>query len=163
MTTFDTNAVDPSVAHDLAPPDTFSVHDSASANWLVRKIAEARAYAKHVKTWADAEVRRAEREEEFFLHHYGHQLEAWARDQIDTKRRKSLKLPAGTVGYRTVPPKLDVTDERKLIGWCRKSLPEALRVETHVVRSLVKEHLEQTGEVPDGAAVAVGGERFYVR
>lgn len=144
-------------------PEAFSVEDASSANWLVRKIVEARAYAKHVKAWADAEVRRAEREEQFFVQRFGHQLEAWARQRISGSRRKSLKLPAGTIGFRTEPPRLDVTDEPRLIGWCRRSLPKALRVETHVLRALVKEHVEQTGECPDGAEIGGGQQRFYVK
>ena len=154
-------AAPPSV--ELEPPESFAVNDAASANWLVRKIIEARAYAKHVKAWADAEVRRAEQEEAFFLHRYGHQLETWARQQIAEGRRRSVKLPAGTVGFRTDPPKLDVMDEERLVGWCRKALPAALRVETHVLKSLVKDHVAQTGECPDGAAVGGGGQRFYVK
>lgn len=148
---------------ECEPPEAFAVHDAASANWLVRKIAEARGYAKRVKAWAADEVRRAEREEAFFLGRYGHQLEAWARRQIAAGRRKSVKLPGGTVGLRVEPPKLDVTDEKKLIGWCQRSLPAALRVETHVLKSLVKDHVEQTGECPEGARVSGGGQRFYVR
>ena len=144
-------------------PDSFSVDDAKSANWLVRKIIEARSYADHIKEWAALELRRAEREERFFLDRFGHQLEAWARQQISGSRRKSLKLPAGTVGFRTESSKLDVVNEEKLIGWCRKSLPGALRIETHVLKSLVKDHFQQTGECPDGVDVAGGQERFYVR
>jgi hypothetical protein len=144
-------------------PEAFGVSDASSANWLVRKVIEARAYAKHVKEWAALEVRRAEREERFFLERFGPQLEAWARQQIAGSRRKSMKLPAGTVGFRTEPRRLDVTDEAKLIGWCRKALPSALRIETHLMRSIVKDHVEQTGECPSGAEVGGGQQRFYVR
>lgn len=151
------------VSAELDPPETFALNDAASANWLVRKIVEARAYAKHVKAWADAEVKRAEQEESFFLQRYGHQLEAWARQQVVQGRRRSVKLPAGTVGFRTEPPKLEVVDEGKLIGWCRRALPAALRIETHVLKSLVKDHVAHTGECPDGAEVGGGGQRFYVK
>ena len=152
---------------EIAPPpdvpEAFAVDDANSANWLVRKIVEARDYAEHVKKWAALELRRAEREERFFLERFGHQIEAWARQQITGSRRKSLKLPAGTVGFRTELSKLEVLDEQKLIGWCRKSLPAALRVETHVLKSLVKDHVQHTGECPDGVDVAEGQERFFVR
>jgi len=139
------------------------VDDATSANWVVRKIIEARAYAKHVKEWADGELRRAEREELFFLHSYGRQLEDWARAEIAKGRRKSVKLPAGTLGFRTDPPKLNVIDEAKLVAWCRAALPTALRIETHVLKQHVKDHLTITGEVPHGATISGGGQRFYVR
>jgi hypothetical protein len=143
-------------------PDAFEIRDAASANWLVRKIIESRAYAEHVKEWAALEVRRAEREERFFLDRFGHQLERWAREQMKNTRRKSIKLPAGAIGFRTALQHLEVADEPKLIVWCRRHLPSALRVQTHVLKSLVKEHVEKTGECPDGAEIASGGERFYI-
>jgi hypothetical protein len=151
------------VSAEIEPPETFAVNDAASANWVVRKIIEARNYAKHVKEWAELEVRRAQREEQFFLGQYGHQLEAWASSQITSGRRKCVKLPGGTVGFRTAPPKLDVTDETKLIAWCRATLPGALKIETHVLKSLVKDHVQQTGEYPDGTTITGGGQRFYIR
>lgn len=144
-------------------PDRFEVHDAKSANWVVRRIVESRAYAEHVKQWAELELRRAERDEQFFLTRFGPQLEAWARGEIARLRRKSVKLPAGTLGFRTDPPRLLVADETKLIRWCRASLPDAIKVETHVLKSLVKDHVRHTGECPDGAEVSGGGQRFYVR
>jgi hypothetical protein len=163
MTTSDVNSITPPISSERESPEAFAVDDAASANWVVRKIVEARNYAKHVKVWAEAELRRAEREEQFFLYHYGRQLEVWAKSQIGKGQRKCIKLPAGTIGFRTEPPKIDVADEQKLISWCRRTLPDALRIETHVLKSLVKDHVQQTGECPDGANITVGGQRFYVR
>lgn len=145
------------------PPDTFTVHDEASANWVLRKVVDARAYAKRVKAWADGELKRAANEEDFFLRMYGRQLEDWARSQIKSRRRKSLRLPAGTLGFRIAPMSLQVRDEQKLIIWCKQTLPAALRIETHVLKQQVKEHVASTGECPDGAEVVTGGEKFYVR
>ncbi len=156
-------AITSPISAEIEPPESFAVTDAVSANWVVRKIIEARAYAKHVKEWAEGELRRAEREEEFFLHAYGRQLEDWARAEIAKGRRKSVKLPAGTLGFRTDPPKLDVMDETMLIAWCKQSLPTALRIETHIFKQHVKDHFTITGECPDGASISGGGQRFYVR
>ena len=68
MNANDSNDIAASLSVECNVPETFAVDDAASANWLVRKIVETRAYAKHVKEWADGELRRAEREELFFLH-----------------------------------------------------------------------------------------------
>src|SRR3954451_20298490 len=45
------------------PPisDQFRVHDDDSANWLIRKIIECRAYAERCADWAEREQRRAKR------------------------------------------------------------------------------------------------------
>jgi hypothetical protein len=163
MNAKNSTAITPPISAEIEPPESFEVTDAVSANWVIRKIIEARTYAKHVTEWAEGELRRAEREEEFFLHAYGRQLEDWARAEIAKGRRKSIKLPAGTLGFRTDPPKLDVMDETKLIAWCRASLPTALRIETHVFKQHVKDHFTITGECPDGASISGGGQRFYVR
>lgn len=163
MNEHENTAITAPISAEIAPDETFSVVDASSANWVVRKIIEARNYAERVKTWAEGEIKRAEQKEQFFLFHYGRQLEEWAKAQIGGGRRKCVKLPGGTVGFRTEPHKLDVADEQKLIAWCRRSLPDALRIETHVLKSIVKDHLQQTGEQPDGTSVTGGGQRFYIK
>jgi hypothetical protein len=56
-------------------PEAFAVRDAESANWVVRKIGESRMYAARVKAWAATELRRAERQEQFYLGRYGKQIE----------------------------------------------------------------------------------------
>ena len=100
--------------------DGFHVHDAATANWVVRKITEARLYAERVKEWAELERRRARREEEFLMRRFGAELEAWTRQQIDQQhgRNQTINLPAGRIGFRTESTRLAITDEQRLIAWC---------------------------------------------
>jgi hypothetical protein len=153
-------------AHDTpAVPEGFAVRDQASANWLIRKIVESRQYAQRVEAWAAAELRRAEAEERFFWLRYGTQLEAWARGQLEAahSHHKSIHLPAGCVGYRTLLQRLLVRNEDRLLGWCQANLPKAV-VTTHaVLKSVVSEHLKSTGEVPDGAELGGGEQKFYIK
>src|SRR5688572_19943819 len=81
-------------------PQGFSIHDESSANWLVRKVVEARKYGERVQVWASAETRRAENEERYFLQRYGLQLQAWTREKLrgNGGRRRSIALPSGTIG-----------------------------------------------------------------
>ena len=148
-----------------AAPEGFRIRDEATANWVVRRIAEARKYAEHVEAWAATEQRRAEREERFLLERFGPQLEAWARERLaeGKARGKSVRLPAGTIGFRATPPHLAVTDEPALLRWCRLHLPLAIRVREHVLKNAVQEHVQSTGECPQGSEVVAGGERFFVR
>ena len=148
---------------DSLPARQFEVTDDNSANWVVRKIVEAEHYARRVKEWAEREIKCSQVEATFFRQRFGPQLEAWARQQLAHARRKCVKLPAGTVGFRTEPAKLDVTDEQKLVAWCRRSLPDALKIETRVLKAIVKDHVNQTGEQPDGTNLTGGGQRFYIK
>lgn len=145
--------------------DTFRVHDADSANWVVRRIIECRRYRLRVEAWAAAELRRAQREEQFFLERYSAQLAAWARTELAKLRgrRKSIRLPAGSLSFRIARAKIVVTDDRRLLDWCRTHLPAAVRTAERVLRSVVREHVENTGELADGTTVDGGGERFLIK
>jgi hypothetical protein len=110
--------------------DAFHIRDEGSANWVLRKIVECRAYRERVARWAQEETLRAERQEAFLMHRFGNELEAWAREQIYKQhgRRRSIALPAGVLGLRREPTKLLVVDERALAGWCRTHLPATIKV-----------------------------------
>jgi hypothetical protein len=45
-------------------PKQFAIDNEKSANWLVKRIQQSRAYAQKVKEWAEQELRRAAREEQ---------------------------------------------------------------------------------------------------
>lgn len=145
-------------------PEAFAVRDAESANWVVRKIGESRIYAARVKAWAAAELRRAERQEQFYLGRYGKQIEDWARRQIERQhdRRKSVSLPAGTIGFRTERTRLAIVDEKRLLTWAKSHLPAAVQTVETIQKTVLNQHLKLTGECPDGAEIVGGTERFVV-
>lgn len=148
------------------PDDRFHITDERSANWLVRRINQSRAYAHHVEQWAAAELRRAQRDEQYMLSRYGNELAEWARRRIGQQRgkRKCVSLPAGVVGFRNEPTKLTVTDETRLLAWCRQHLPAAVKVIERVLASVVRDHITTSGELPDGAELrGGGGEKFFIK
>lgn len=156
---------------DEAPldvPEAFSVRDDDSANWVVRKIAEARSYAAHVKEWAKREQERAERDEERLMARFSAELEEWARAQL-TGKKKSVDLPAGRLGFRSEPAKLTYVDkdaEKAALEWARKChaecvvvIPASERLDKEAINRLMK----TTGEIPDGATLVEATELFYVK
>lgn len=153
------------IRDEVLVDEAFSVCDESTANWVVRKIVEARAYRDRVSKWAAAETLRADRQEAFLLHRFGAQLESWVRRHIGTQhgRRRSVSLPAGVVGFRQEPTKLLIVNETMLLGWCRANLPTAIKVSETLVKNEINTHLKATGECPDGAEVAGGGDRFFVK
>jgi hypothetical protein len=160
----ETDAVEP----ELDVPPAFDVCDAASANWVIRKVIEARKYAERVEAGAAAEVRRAEREEQFFLARYGAQLERWALEQIEANAkganpRRSINLPAGTVGFRREGVRLSVMDGTKLRDWRRQHLPSALKLTVMILKTPLAQHIRETSECPQGVEVVVGGQRFYIK
>lgn len=156
----------PDAGFALIPlPDRFAVTDVRTANWVVRRVMEARAYGQAVKEWAEAEATRAGREEEVLLAHFGAGLGQVLAEEMERARgrRKSLKLPAGTIGLRAEPARLRVQDEDATIAWAKAHLPHAVRVSERISRTALNEHHAASGEIPDGCELAEPGERFYIR
>lgn len=144
--------------------DGFHVTDGQTANWVVRKIGEARQYAERVQVWAEAEFRRAKREEESLLFRFGQELEQWTRSRLAAERgRKSVALPAGRVGFRAERPRLVVQNENLVLTWCKNNLTHAVVVSEKLSKRRVIEHVEQTGDCPEGMAFLAGGDRFFVK
>jgi hypothetical protein len=97
-------------------PESFQVDSAKTANWLVRKILEFRRYQQKVRAWADAEIHKAEQEENHLVQRFGGALEVWLRRALEEHdgRRRSISLPAGCVGLRVEPTRLVVSDENSL-------------------------------------------------
>lgn len=171
-------------------PEAFSIHDEASASWLVRKVVELRHYANRVREWADRELRSSTRDEEWLLRRFGPELETWLRAELTRRggRRRYLALPAGTVGLRLQPPRVNVVDETLVGAWCLRNLPEAIRVtvdaegkaglqlaqwsaeheeSTRTMRKIMREpilrHVAESGELPDGVELLDAEDRIYVK
>jgi len=155
----------PDTEMEAQVPEQFTVHDEASANWVVRKIIEARAYAARVKAWAKYETCRARREERFFLQRFGNELDGWIRSQLAAEggKRESVGLPAGTVGYRVVPAKLILDDKNAAIEWAKLHCPHAVVTSNRLLRQPLNEHLAQTGELPPGVRLDPEHSRFYIK
>jgi Bacteriophage Mu Gam like protein len=143
----------------------FVVDDERKANWLVKRIGEARAYRERVKQWAADETARSQRDEERLLYLYGGQLREWATTEI-TKlqgRRKSIHLPGGQVGFRHEQPKLVVIDEAAAIEWARLNCPEAIQIVEKFSRNALKAHFDETGEIPPAVKFLPAHEGFFIR
>lgn len=169
--------------------EAFTIRDEASANWLVRKIKEARAYAEHVKAWAEHELRRAHREEKFFLTRYGPQLQTWLEQRIkDSSSRRSIKLPAGTVALRSDPGQVVVESHAQLVAWCEEHLVDAVlmkmfvkgrnalqieawiresqiegEVTKGVLKAAVNNHFKVSGELPAGTSFLPPQDTLHIK
>lgn len=147
-------------------PATFMVVDDGSANWLIKKINECRAYARRCADWAEREQRRAQHEEEFFWARYGAQLRAYIQRKIAEQggRRKSVSLPAGTAGFRKEAAKIVIDDELAVLAWAKACQPALITVVEKLSKSALNAHVESTGELPDqGVHVELEHEKFYVK
>lgn len=148
-----------------AIPTSFEINDEASANWLVRRIAEARAHSERVSAFAAREIRRAEQTERWLFLRYGRQLQEWVTKELARRRgrSRSLDLPDGRVGYRAEPERLVVNDEQSVLDWARASCPTAIITSYRISRTALRQHLVETAELPDGVTVEPARDRFYLK
>lgn len=146
-------------------PKEFCIDSEERANWLVKKIIAARDYSERVKSWCEQEQRRAAREEQTLLFLFGRQIEAWAKSEIaKLRKRKTLSLPAGAVGFRSVGPRLVIDDEAVVLSWAKANLPDAVVVTEKLSKAVINEHAEKVGVIPDeGVHLEPASEKFFIR
>lgn len=145
-------------------PEAFRVKDEDSANWVLRHINEAKARAARAKAFAAKEQERAKREEDFFVRRFGPELEAWAKQNLPAKK-KSISLPAGTVGFRKQAEHLAVDDDAALLAWAKQAHPELVvtTVKEVVDKGDLQRLFKTKGEVPpdEAAHIEPETEAFY--
>ena len=83
-----------------------------------------------------------------------------ARALLCAGRAKSASFPAGRVGWRARPERLEVRDEEAFSSWC--AARDLVRTRVEPDRRAATEQYRKTGEVPDGCDVVGGDEAFFV-
>ena len=78
-------------------PEDFSPDTPEKADWVLGRIADARARAARIRENMELMAREAEREADFFEWKYGPALQAFLRAVLgEGGRRKSVRLPNGS-------------------------------------------------------------------
>jgi phage host-nuclease inhibitor protein Gam len=151
-------------------PEKFAVTDLQTAEWVVRKIVEARAHAKRVAEYAKREIAEAERTEKFMLARFTGELGALVRKELGAKllegKKKSLRCPSGLVGFKKQPFLISVRDEAACIAWAKSvNHPELVVTKEHFSKEKFNELYETEGIVPDEGAVSIRDEQdvLYVK
>jgi phage host-nuclease inhibitor protein Gam len=142
-------------------PDAFTPDTADKVDWVLGRIADARARAARLRENMELMAREAEREAAFFEWKYGPALQAFARAQTEGTRRKSLRLPNGVLGYRTRPAGVSVTDDAAALAWAKSHLPAA--VAERLDRKALADALLASGEVVGFAALMPAEEIFFIK
>lgn len=166
----------------------FEVTDLNTADWCVRKIAKAQAdidqideLAKQridqIKAWQEKSVQEHTNTIAFFEA----LLEPYAKQQI-TGKKKSMKLPTGTFGFKAQQPDF-IKDDEKLLAWADENAKEYIKIKKEVEWGELKKactvakmpeitpfgKMEKTvlispdGQVIDSVTVVERGDKFYVK
>ena len=84
---------------------------------------------------------------EWLEHQYNSQLAEYAMSQLSRKADGTLKgktwtCPFGTVGFRTIAPKVAVEAEDVALEWARKNCPAAIKIKESILVSQLPEPIK---------------------
>lgn len=145
--------------------DEWHIIDDQTAEWAIRKIAEARA---EYEEWAAFYMDKLEAVHKSKQNTIDY-MEGRLLEYFNTQKRKITKtgiekysLPSGELIRK--PAGIDYQrNEEAMLEWCEKHLPEAIKVTRKVCWAEVKAHMQATGEIPDGVTPFETAPTFTVK
>jgi hypothetical protein len=163
----------------LAPAaeQRFEINDADKADWAVRKI---RRYQKNIdeaKITAQTQIERINQwlasvseENQKQIDFFKGMLAPYAMTQLAGQKKRSLKLPSGTIGLRSLPVQFEKDDD-VLLEWVKANLPGYVAVKESVVWGELKKTvtvvdgkvLTEDGEIIPGVTATEPSDVFYVK
>jgi|GEM_PF-4960777 hypothetical protein len=148
----------------LAP---FRVKDSASADWVLSKIAAIDAEKALIQAQAEQRIKELDADRERLLFRFSGELEAFARAEAEKRRRKTITLLHGSLSLRTSPARLTIADIQDAITTAKAILPEAVstveKLDTTAYRKYAESKLHETGEILPGCEITEASETFSIQ
>ena len=173
----------------LASYDTQEALEKDRDNWIpewyLRVLGGIEGAKRAIKQRAEELTRQLDNRAGHLEYLYGDALQREADKLIAAEpKKKSVKLLTGTVGYRTNKGRLFIEDMNKAVVWAVENLDNGqlelaikefkadrvLPVLSPALKAIaitelkitpLKDHLEATGELPDGCQVGESVETFY--
>lgn len=141
----------------------FEIRTEQEAAWVVGKMVALDHREAVLKEQYKAMQKDIANDRAYLLWRLGGELAGWASKNLP-RGKKSIKLLTGTVGFRSMPDRIEVTDYGKLIQWAQKHIPDAVteRTEYDVDMSAVKAAIKD-GKTPDGVVVTPQEDKFFVK
>ena len=148
--------------------EAFVPTDAAGVDWVLAKMAAARAAAKLIREQGEAMAREEERKAEALAWKFGPAIQTWANNELlgedghyKKGNAKSKKLWHGIVGYKQKPAGVDITDPAAVLAHVKENLTEAYR--EGVDKAALTKYLLETGEVLDGVTFRPAEDEFYIK
>lgn len=153
-----------------APAEKMAFHitDESSAGWVLRKLAGIRAEQERIKKQAEQRQAELRADYEGLMNRFGAELEAFAREECERRRRKSVTLLDATLSFRRTAARLVVADEEAAFVEARTACPDAVQTITKLDATTYRRWAEgqlsvNGGELPAGCDWLPEGESFAVR
>lgn len=150
-------------------PQEFCIDSDSAADWLLQKYAALDAEIVLITAQAQEAVKRLQADRQSLEHLYQGQLEAFIRQRVseDKRGRKSLILPHGTCGFRTVPASVKIVDKAAALAYAQEHRPSCIKtvydLDTSAYRDIAERVANHDGEVLPGVEVSPERENFHIK
>lgn len=146
--------------------EKYHIVDESQANFFLRRLSELEAENKKINKMCDAEINAfVEKVNKFresklntnkgTIDYFSTLLERYAHSQLDGTKKKSLKLPFGTLQFRSSPEKLKYTDQEVVLKMLQtNNMNELIRTK----QEIDKTNLKKAITITDGKAFLNGIE-----
>lgn len=139
-------------ADPAAEKERFVIRNDQMAEWAMGKIAQANADLRKWEEFYKGKLEQARAEAESTIAYMSGLLEEYFGTQPRRVTKTGIEkysLPSGELVRK--PGGLDYKrDEAALLAWCKQNLPAAVKVTEKASWSDVKQHIKETGEIPEG-------------
>jgi hypothetical protein len=146
--------------------DTLKIHSHSQADYFLGLLNKAQKEVEYINTICDAKIQQTTdrvnrfREQNISglssqINYYKMLLETYIVDELANSKKKSIKLPEGTLGIKKQADKIDY-DEEIVIDYLKVNHPELVRVKTK--EEIDKTSLKKLAESLNGSLVIDGKE-----
>lgn len=152
--------------------ESFTIDTADKADWALRKIAkyqgaidEAKELAAKRTQQITAWLTAIEEDNQKQISFFENLLEPYAKKQIEGQKKKSVKLPTGTFGFKAQQPKFELMEDGKTItAWAEKNAPDYIKKDPELKWGEFKKTITTTkiteNEIEKTIAVDANGERI---
>lgn len=148
----------------------FRIDNDGAADWALRKLAVIEKRMADADALADEEIQRvqewlAQKRDEYERDRawFDEQLEDYHRRVLEEDgKRKTIKLPAGTLHARKLPDNVEIADVDAFVAWARGEREDFIRTSYAVDKAALKQAVLKDGEAIDGVTKVDGETTFKV-
>lgn len=149
----------------VTPEEGFRIQNDQKAEWALGKIREAKEELAKWEAFYGQKLEAIRKETQNTIDYMTFLLQQY----FDTQERRVTKtgiekysLPSGELIRK--PGGIDYQrNEEALLAWCEAHLPAAVKMTKKTGWAEVKDHIKQTGEIPEGVTIVETDPIFQVK
>ena len=143
---------------DMVEPEHVSGNDQGLGDWVTKVQAQIAAERIALKAMFKVRMGILDSREAGLEWKFGPRLQAHVEAQLAEQggRRKSIAFAYGSAGFRK-SRRLEVHDEEAAIEWAEDNAPDAIKINTSLLKSALPEGVEVPG------VELIEGDEFWIR